>query len=60
MMVPMSTVEEPDDEEFRLHLFTADDPRLWEFRSRLTAEEFAIPGLTNDEWDSFHAIIAEV
>jgi hypothetical protein len=55
----MSTVEEPDDEEFRLHLFTADDPRLWEFRSRLTAEEFAIPGLTDDEWDSFHAIIAE-
>jgi hypothetical protein len=36
-----------------------DDPRLWEFRSRLSGEEFAVPGLTDDEWDSFHAIIAE-
>lgn len=54
----MSTVEQHDGEP-QLHLFTVDDPRLWEFRSRLTAEEFAIPGLSDEEWETFHAILAE-
>jgi hypothetical protein len=54
----MSAVEHPNDDAL-LHLFTVDDPRLWEFRSRLTPEEFAIDGLTDEEWDTFHAIIAE-
>ncbi len=51
---------EPHDEEGELHLFTVDDPRLWEFRSRLTPEEFAIPDLSDEEWDTFHTILAEV
>jgi len=46
----MSTVEQPDG-EFPLHSFTVDDPRLWEFRSKLTWEESTIPGLTDEEWD---------
>lgn len=54
----VSTVEQPDQEP-HLHLFAADDPRLWEFRSRLTPEEFTIPGLRDDEWDAFHTIIAD-
>ncbi len=54
----VSSVEH-HDEESHLHLFTVDDPRLWEFRSRLTAEEFSIPDLSDEEWESFHAIIAE-
>lgn len=54
----MSTIEQ-HDEEPQLHLFTVDDPRLWEFRPRLTAEEFAIPGVSDEEWESFHAILAE-
>jgi hypothetical protein len=46
-------------EEPRLHLFTMDDPRLWEFRSRLSDEEFAIADVTDEEWEAFHMIIAE-
>ena len=53
-----TTAEEPDGES-HLHLFTLDDPGLWQFRSRLSREEFTIPDLTDEEWDSFHAIIAE-
>jgi len=55
----MSTVGEHADEELPLHGFTVDDPGLWEFRRRLTDEESAIPGLTDEEWELFHAIIAE-
>lgn len=57
-IVDVSSVEH-HDEEGHLHLFTVDDPRLWEFRSRLTDQEFAIPDVSDEEWDSFHAIIAE-
>lgn len=57
-MAPMSSHAQFDDEP-RLHLFTIDDPRLWEFRSRLSDEDFAIPGLTDEDWDTFHAIVAE-
>ena len=57
--VPVSTVAEQPNGESHLHLFTLDDPRLWEFRSRLSLEEFTIPDLSDEEWDSFHAIIAE-
>lgn len=54
----MSSVERHDEEQ-RLHVFAVDDPRLWEFRSRLDATEFAIPDVSDEEWDAFHAIIAE-
>jgi hypothetical protein len=50
---------ERHEKEAHLHLFTVDDPRLWEFQSRLDEREFAIPGVSDEEWDSFHAIIAE-
>ncbi len=46
-------------EEPRLHLFTVDDARLWEFRSRLSDEEFAIADVPDEEWEAFHMIIAE-
>jgi hypothetical protein len=52
------TSAEQHDQEPELHLFTVDDPRLWEFRSRLSGDEFAIDGLSDDEWDTFHEIIA--
>lgn len=57
----MEFVSTPEqrDEEPRLHLFTIDDPRLWEFRSRLTDDEFAVPDVADEEWDLFHAILAE-
>lgn len=58
IVVSVSTVERPE-EEHRLHLFKVDDPRLWEPRPRLSADEIAIEGLTDEEWDTFHAIIAE-
>jgi hypothetical protein len=54
----MSSVEH-HDEEGHLHLFAVDDPRLWEFRSRLSDQDFAIPDVRDEDWDSFHAIIAE-
>lgn len=44
--------------EPELHLFTVDDLRLWELRSRLSDEEFAIEGLSDNKWDTFHKIIA--
>ena len=49
----------PHDEESHLQLFTVDDPRLWEFRSRLDNREFAIPDMSDEEWETFHSIIAE-
>ena len=55
----MVTTIEQRDEEPRLHLFTVDDPRLWEFRSRLSDEEFALDDVTDEEWGAFHAVIAE-
>lgn len=54
----VSSVER-SGEESDLHLFAVDDPRLWKFRSRLDAGEFAIPDVSDAEWDRFHAIIAE-
>jgi hypothetical protein len=54
----MSSVEHHDEPD-HLRSFTVHDPRLWEPRSRLTDEEFTIPDLTDEEWDHFHAIIAE-
>ena len=54
----MSMVEQRDEEP-PLHLFTVVDPRLWEFRSRLSDEEFALREVTDEEWHAFHAVIAE-
>jgi len=54
----VSTIEERNEEPC-LHLFTVGDPRLWEFRSQLLDEEFAIPDVSDEEWEAFHAIIAE-
>ena len=36
-----------------------DDPRLWDSRPKLSREEFVLEGLTDEEWDKFHKIIAE-
>ncbi len=55
----MSTIAEEPDGEPHLHLFTLDDPRLWQFRSRSNHEELTIPDLSDEEWNSFHAVIAE-
>ena len=44
----MSTVEQRDEEP-PLHLFTVDDPRLWEFRSRSSDEELALGEVTDEE-----------
>jgi len=54
----MSSAERHGEEAY-LHLFTVDDPRLWEFQSRLDEREFTIPDVSDEEWDNFHAIIAE-
>ncbi|HVX20444.1 MAG TPA: hypothetical protein VHB02_03780 [Acidimicrobiales bacterium] len=51
---------DPDDlERPRLRLRTVDDPRLWEIRPQLSPEEFAIQGLSDEEWDAFYAALAE-
>ena len=54
----VSIVEHP--EEPKLRSFTTDDPRLWDPRPHLTPEEFALEGISDEEWDAFHAAIAEV
>ena len=54
----MSTVEKP--EEPHLRRFTVDDDQLWDSRPRLSAEEFALEGVTDEEWDDFYAALADV
>jgi hypothetical protein len=53
------TSAEPRDDEPRLHMFSVDDPRIWEFRSRLSDEEFALSEVSEPEWEAFHAALAE-
>lgn len=53
----MSVVEQP--EEPRLRLFTVDDERLWDSRSRLDHEEFALEDVSDAEWDAFYGALAE-
>jgi hypothetical protein len=53
----MSTAERPDEPHLRF--YTVDDPTLWDARPQLSREEFTIEGLSDEEWDTFHKIIAE-
>lgn len=57
--VPELPIAEGPGEEYCLHLFTVDDPRIWQPRRRLSPDEIAIEGLTDKEWETFDAIIAE-
>lgn len=50
-------VEHP--EEPHLRMFTADDPRLWESQPRLSLEELALEGVSDEEWRAFYAALAE-
>jgi hypothetical protein len=52
----VSTLEGPG-EEYRLRLFSVDDPRLWLPRSQLNDAEFA--DVADEEWDEFHRILSE-
>ncbi len=56
----MSRTDEHEGAQPRLNMFTVVDPGLWEFRSQLSGEEFAIPDVPDEEWETFHAILAEV
>jgi hypothetical protein len=53
----MSRVEQP--EEPHLRLFTVEDERLWESRPHLTADEFALEDVTDEEWEAFYAALAD-
>ena len=53
----MSVVEQPDSPHLRS--FTVDDDRLSDARPLLSPEEFALNGVTDEEWDAFHAAIAD-
>lgn len=53
----MSVVEQPEEPELRL--FTVDDERLWDSRPRLSAADFALDDVTDDEWTSFFVSLAE-
>jgi hypothetical protein len=53
----MPVAEHPD--EPGLHFFTMDDPRLWDIRPRLSPKEFALEGVTDQEWDAFYAALKE-
>ncbi len=50
-------VEQP--EEPHLRLYTVDDERLWESRPRLRAEESALEGVTDEEWEGFYSALAD-
>lgn len=51
-------LERPDDEP-GLRSFTVDDPRLWEPRPQLSPDEFALEGVTDEEWGAFYAALVE-
>jgi hypothetical protein len=53
----MSAGEYP--KESGLQLFAVDDPRLWDVRPRLSPKEFALEGVTDEEWDAFYAALKE-
>ena len=53
----MSVVEHLEDPHLRM--FTVDDPRLWESRPRLSLEELAIEGVSDEEWSAFYEALAE-
>lgn len=50
----MSGSEQP-----QLRLFTVDDERLWNSRPRLSPEEFALEGLTDEEWVAFYEALRD-
>jgi hypothetical protein len=53
----MSVVDGPEPE--RLRSFTVDEDRLARAMPLLSPEEFALNDVTDEEWDAFHAAIAE-
>ena len=53
----MSVVEQPERRPLRS--FTVDDDRLADALPVLSADEFALDDLTDEEWDAFHAAIAD-
>jgi len=56
-MEGVSVVERPDEPSLRL--FTVEDPRLWDSKPLLSPDEFVIEGLSDEEWEAFHAAVAE-
>ncbi len=52
----MSLVEQPDRRPLRS--FTVDDDRLAGALPTLSPDEFALDDVTDDEWEAFHAAIA--
>jgi len=53
----MSVVEQPEPPPLRS--FTVDDDRLADALPLLSPDEFALDDITDEEWDAFHAAIAE-
>lgn len=53
----MSVVEQPDEPHLRV--FTVDDEELWASRALLAPDEFTLDDVTEGEWDSFYAVLAE-
>ncbi len=53
----MSVLEQPERRPLRS--FTVDDDRLADALPQLNAQEFALEEVTDEEWDAFHATIAE-
>jgi hypothetical protein len=53
----VSIAEHPNEPHLRR--YTVDDPALWDARPQMSREELTIEGLSDEEWDTFHKIIAE-
>jgi hypothetical protein len=53
----MSVVEQPERRPLRS--FTVDDDRLADALPLLSVDEFALDDVTDEEWDAFHAAIAD-
>jgi len=53
----VAIVEQPEPPGLRS--FTVDDDRLAAALPLLSAEQFALEDVTDEEWEAFHAAIAE-
>jgi hypothetical protein len=53
----VSVVEQPGDPHLRV--YRVDDEHLWDSRPQLSAEQFALDDVGDDEWDAFYAALTD-
>lgn len=57
MLAEVSIVREPEEPHARR--YTVDDDRLWEAQPTLTAEQFGLEDVSDEEWKELFEALAE-